>query len=105
MMSGAVERFATSSWDSWRRRFWRWWATSFCTITVNEQVAKQFLAELNAHNYQAAYQIWCPKACENYSYRTFRGGLGEQKDQFAVEDRFHRQLQSVPDRECDGGWI
>lgn len=36
-----------------------------------KQIAKQFLAELNEHQYQAAYSTWCPKPCEQYDYARF----------------------------------
>jgi hypothetical protein len=36
-----------------------------------KQVAKRFLADVNAHNYQAAYSTWCPTPCRNYDFARF----------------------------------
>jgi hypothetical protein len=44
-----------------------------------KQVAKQFLAELNEHNYQAAYSTWCPKACDQYDYARFTADWADKK--------------------------
>ena len=44
-----------------------------------KHVAKQFLAELNSHNYQAAYSTWCPKPCEQYDYARFTSDWAEKK--------------------------
>ncbi len=43
------------------------------------RVAKNFLAELNAHEYQAAYSTWCPKPCENYDYGRFSTDWANKK--------------------------
>ena len=44
-----------------------------------KQVAKQFLSELNEHNYQAAYSTWCPKPCEQYDYARFAADWASKK--------------------------
>jgi hypothetical protein len=44
-----------------------------------KQVAKQFLADLNGHNYQAAYSTWCPKPCEHYDYTRFASDWANKK--------------------------
>lgn len=48
-----------------------------------KQVAKNFLAELNAHDYKAAYSTWCPKPCENYDYARFSADWAEKKNSSA----------------------
>jgi hypothetical protein len=44
-----------------------------------KQVAKQFLAELNEHKYQAAYSTWCPTPCEHYDYSRFAADWADKK--------------------------
>jgi len=44
-----------------------------------KQVAKQFLAELNEHQYQAAYSTWCPKPCEQYDFARFSADWANSK--------------------------
>lgn len=47
-----------------------------------KQVAKRFLSEVNAHNYQAAYNDWgCTTAhpCPNYDYNRFLEDWGPPK--------------------------
>ena len=44
-----------------------------------KHVAKEFLTLLNEHNYQAAYAIWCPKACEHYDFKRFMADWGANK--------------------------
>jgi hypothetical protein len=41
-----------------------------------KRVAKEFLADLNAHNYQKAYSTWCPKPCQHYDYNRFSQDWG-----------------------------
>src|ERR1700722_14920943 len=44
-----------------------------------KQVAKQFLADLNEHKYQAAYSTWCPRPCEQYDYARFAADWVDKK--------------------------
>jgi hypothetical protein len=44
-----------------------------------KKVASQFLSDLNEHHYQAAYTIWCPKPCENYTYDRFAADWADKK--------------------------
>jgi hypothetical protein len=43
---------------------------------TEKQVAKRFLADVNGHNYQAAYSTWCPKPCRNYDFTRFAADWG-----------------------------
>lgn len=43
-----------------------------------KHVAKEFLADINAHNYRAAYDMFCPAAhpCPNYDFNRFERDWG-----------------------------
>src|SRR5579883_1641532 len=45
-----------------------------------EQQAKNFIALLRAHDYQRAYQLWCPSAsaCPAYPFNKFLDDWGQQ---------------------------
>jgi hypothetical protein len=44
-----------------------------------KHVAKEFISLVNERNYQAAYAIWCPKACEHYDYSQFMADWAPHK--------------------------
>jgi hypothetical protein len=56
-----------------------WLGYAFLHNYPEKHVAKQFLALVNEHNYQAAYSIWCPKVCEHYDYGQFVADWGPSK--------------------------
>jgi hypothetical protein len=89
-MAGYLEGYGIE--DQKRSRAIRYIVFGFAAVVVlfllgywisrdwtEKHVAKKFLAELNEHNYQAAYSTWCPTRCENYDFPRFATDWANKK--------------------------